>query len=204
MRISELASATGVGIPTLKFYLREGLLPRGRATAATQAEYEDAHAERVRLIDALTRVAGLPLAKVREVLGAIDMPDDDPVRAIGAAVAALPPYVDAESVDLGPAYEAAGWLGLELDPMFPAAAQLAVAIDGVRAAGLTWDAATARRYADAIAALARAEVAPTRTLPAGDAVSYAVLGTALYEPVLLAMRRLMHQQLATGRIAGEA
>jgi hypothetical protein len=35
-------------------------------------------------------------------------------------------------------------------------------------------------------------------------VEYAVLGTALYEPVLLAMRRLAHQDIAAKRLGGPA
>jgi hypothetical protein len=41
MRISELSKASGVSIPTIKFYLREGLLPQGRLVAANQANYEE-------------------------------------------------------------------------------------------------------------------------------------------------------------------
>ena len=37
MRISELSTASGVPVPTLKFYLREGLLPPGDAIAVNQA-----------------------------------------------------------------------------------------------------------------------------------------------------------------------
>ena len=37
MRISELSSVTGVPVPTIKYYIREGLLPRGERTAANQA-----------------------------------------------------------------------------------------------------------------------------------------------------------------------
>ncbi|WP_218132671.1 hypothetical protein [Paramicrobacterium humi] len=36
------------------------------------------------------------------------------------------------------------------------------------------------------------------------AVQYAVLGTALYEPVLLALRRLAHQDLAQRALGGGA
>ena len=49
MRISELAAVTGVTIPTIKFYLREGLLPSGVARAANQADYDETHVRRLRL-----------------------------------------------------------------------------------------------------------------------------------------------------------
>ena len=38
MKISELSSRTGVSIPSLKFYLREGLLPQGQLSAPNQAD----------------------------------------------------------------------------------------------------------------------------------------------------------------------
>ena len=41
MRISELSARTGVPVATIKYYLREGLLPEGERTAPTQATYAD-------------------------------------------------------------------------------------------------------------------------------------------------------------------
>ncbi len=46
MRISELSRRSGVSIPTIKYYLRDGLLPAGRATAANQADYDEDHLRR--------------------------------------------------------------------------------------------------------------------------------------------------------------
>ncbi|WP_079051275.1 MerR family DNA-binding transcriptional regulator [Streptomyces curacoi] len=37
MKISELSRRSGVSIPTIKYYLRDGLLPHGQATATNQA-----------------------------------------------------------------------------------------------------------------------------------------------------------------------
>ena len=51
---------------------------------------------------------------------------------------------------------------------------------------------TLRRYADAAAAIADDELAPVPGMTASKAVAYAALGTALYEPVMLALRRLAH------------
>ena len=70
MRIAELSRRAGVPVPTVKYYLREGLLPPGRATAPTQAQYDETHEQRLRLVRALVEVAGLSLAAVRRVLAA--------------------------------------------------------------------------------------------------------------------------------------
>lgn len=50
------------------YYLREGLLPQGRATGATQAEYDETHMRRLVLIRVLIGVGGLSLAETRGVL----------------------------------------------------------------------------------------------------------------------------------------
>src|ERR1700709_861291 len=72
MRISELAQQSGLPVATIKFYLREGLLAPGTPISRTQAEYSDAHLERLRLIRALRDIADLPVATVGTVLAAVD------------------------------------------------------------------------------------------------------------------------------------
>ena len=74
MRISELSAATGVTVPSIKYYLREGLLPAGELTSANQASYGESHVERLTLIRALLDVGGLPIATAKQVLAAIDTP----------------------------------------------------------------------------------------------------------------------------------
>ena len=46
MRMSELSRLSGVSVTTIKYYLREGLLPAGRQLSATQAEYDGSHLRR--------------------------------------------------------------------------------------------------------------------------------------------------------------
>ena len=58
MRISELSSRTGIPVATIKFYLRENLLHPGVRTAATQAQYDESHEARLRLIRALLGPGG--------------------------------------------------------------------------------------------------------------------------------------------------
>ncbi|MEV5764620.1 MerR family transcriptional regulator [Micromonospora sp. NPDC052213] len=73
MRIRELSSRSGLPVPTIKFYLREGLLPPGQATAVgRQLYYGEHHLSRLSLIRMLTVVGRMSLASVREVLQAVD------------------------------------------------------------------------------------------------------------------------------------
>ena len=70
MRLAELSERSGVSTATIKYYLREGLLPPGRRVNATTAEYDEEHLRRLRLVRALIQVGRVPVATAREVLGA--------------------------------------------------------------------------------------------------------------------------------------
>jgi DNA-binding transcriptional MerR regulator len=199
MKISELAEQSGVPVATVKYYIREGMLPRGVLSSATRAEYDDGHLARLKLIAALADVRGLPLARVRDILALVDDPDPDALTTLGRAVGALPPYVDADRVDYPRARAAIDGLGFTYDAGFTAVAQLEEALGALQAAGLAADTETLRRYGDAMRTVAAAEIAPMSTMSLDEAVAYAVLGTALYEPVMLALRRLAHHHLLATR-----
>ena len=85
MRVAELSRRSATTVPTIKFYLREGLLPPGEATGRNQAEYDEAHVRRLRLIRALLDVGGLSVAAAREVLSVVDTPGVPDHELLGAA-----------------------------------------------------------------------------------------------------------------------
>ena len=198
MRVSELVEESGVSLASIKYYLREGLLMPGTATSATQAEYGEEHVRRLRLIKALTQVVGLSVAKAREVVGLIDEPGDL-FDTLGHAVAALPPYVPEED-DYPRARAALATLGQVYDPRFAATAQFERALRAAEEAGLPMDDDRLRSYGEHVLAIAERDLS---AMPAEGpaAIEYAVIGTAIYEPVLAAMRRLAHQHLAASRMA---
>ncbi|MEW2527023.1 MerR family transcriptional regulator [Streptomyces sp. NPDC047071] len=88
MKISELSQRTGVPVASIKYFRRQGLLPAGRATAATLAEYGEEHVQRLRLIKALTTLGGLSIAATGDVLAAVDRADstDGTLKAISYAL----------------------------------------------------------------------------------------------------------------------
>ncbi|HEY3480021.1 MAG TPA: MerR family transcriptional regulator, partial [Streptomyces sp.] len=97
--MAELSAESGVPVATVKYYLREGLLPAGERTSPNQARYSPAHVQRLRLIKALTEVGGLPLASVGAVLSAIDG-GDTPHETMGVVqeeLAGTPPKVSDEA-----------------------------------------------------------------------------------------------------------
>lgn len=199
MKISELSERSGVPVATVKFYIREGMLPRGESVSATRAEYGDEHLARLRLIAALADVRGLPLSRVHDILALVDAPAGDPIDTLGRAVGALPPYVDGDRDDYPRARAAIAEVGLTYDPDFTAVPQLDEALRALEGAGLDASPAVLRRYAEAMKQVAAAEIAPVSSMTLDEAVPYAVLGTALYEPVMLALRRLAHHHLLVER-----
>ena len=97
VRVSGLSTATGVSVATLKYYLREGLLHGGAATAVNQAQYEESHVRRVKLIRALIELGRLSIAEVREVLVAVDDESQSLHDAFGAAQDAMAPDPSSDS-----------------------------------------------------------------------------------------------------------
>lgn len=77
MQLSELSERSGVTPASIKYYLREGLLPPGEAVHATRAEYSARHLERLELIQALRQIVGLNIGQIR---GLVNKADDGAPR----------------------------------------------------------------------------------------------------------------------------
>jgi DNA-binding transcriptional MerR regulator len=85
MRMAELSRESGVPTPTIKYYLREGLLLPGEKTGPNQARYDARHLRRLRLIRAMLEVGGISVATAKEVLATVDAAEKDTHRMLGAA-----------------------------------------------------------------------------------------------------------------------
>lgn len=206
MRISELARASGVPLPTLKFYIRDGLLPPGEPTAPNQAEYSEAHLRRLRLIRVLTEVGGMPLRGVRSVLEALDdesVPLHDALGVAHYATGRRAPEVDAATVAEVDVYlRKRRW---HVRPHAPARLALAEALVTLRALGLGVDARVFDPYAEAADRLATGEI-DAMPPPGGsraDALGWAVIGTVVFESVLVALRRLALEHHSARRFGRE-
>ena len=75
LRMRELAEASGVPAPTIKHYLREGLLPEPVKTSRNMAYYPPEFVDRIKLIKRLQEERFLPLKAIKNVL------EEDPARA---------------------------------------------------------------------------------------------------------------------------
>lgn len=212
VRISELSRVTGVPVATIKFYLREGLLPDGVRTSVNQAQYDGDHVQRLRLIRALVGVGGLSLAATRKVLRQIDEPTGLTRDLLAAAHRAVAPVPQGD-VDLEPAVALLrrwGWASCvraydnqeesqEQSQVDDALAGLAAALAALRDADFEIHSATFDTYADAMMRVAEAEIAGVPVESPTAAVRYVVLGTVLVEPVLLALRRLAQREASAAR-----
>lgn len=67
MRIGELATASGLTRDALRYYERQGLLPRSRRTAGGFREYDGATVDRVRFIKQ-AQSHGLSLREIRDLV----------------------------------------------------------------------------------------------------------------------------------------
>ncbi|GAA1638832.1 MerR family transcriptional regulator [Kribbella alba] len=204
MWIAELSSRTEVPVATIKYYLREGLLPAGQAVGATRARYDESHVRRLRLIRALVGAGGLSLARVRGVLAEVDEESSELHEVLGAAHGALiPDAVPASPESLQRVDQLVANHGWRVHSGSPDRALLAGALDALEKLGYHLDDELLESYAAAAKQVADADVAH---LPADDrarTVEAAVVVTALGGPVLLALRRLA-QQDASARRYGSA
>jgi len=210
MRIAELSRRSGTSVPSIKYYLREGLLPAGTATGRNQAEYGEAHVHRLRLIRALLDVGGLTIAAAREVLAVVDTPELSTNYVLGAAhysVArasrrdAANPSWQAARAEVDALIQRRGW---RVDPDSPDLDNAADAVLALRALGQDDLMACAETYADAAARVASHEL--DVVVARGDPdrmVEGVITGTILGEALLMALRRLA-QQDASGRRLGAA
>ena len=202
MRISELARRGGLPVATVKYYLREGLLPAGESTAATQAQYGESHVERLLLIRALLGPGGLSISAARAVLEVVDDPTTSVHEALGAAHYALPSaHTDLPPDELSRAREHLRRWGWKTDDASPSLAVLAAALHALQTAHFDTPDELLDRYADAAATLAEQDVASVPTGSTAEAVRFVVIGTVLLEPVLLALRRLAQENVSARRLA---
>lgn len=200
MRISELSAESGVPVATIKYYLRERLLPEGERTSPTQASYGIPHVQRLGVIRALVD-AGVGIAGVRKVIGVLEEPPENPYDLLGAANAAVTPVVDGD-LDLSAATALLERMGGSPADCFPDQLRaVAHALATLDRAGFTVPPSVMDAYLVHLAAIGDAELAATPETSMDDAVRYVVLGTALVEPLVLALRRVAEQIAASRRFS---
>ncbi|MGW0085163.1 MerR family transcriptional regulator [Streptomyces sp. NPDC003393] len=203
MRLAELSTRSGVSTATIKYYLREGLLHPGRRVTATQAEYDEGHLRRLRLVRALIQVGRIPVNSARDVLAALQDEGLDRNSRLGTAVWALPhgpapdeddPATDSARRTAAELMDRLGWHyggPSEGTPTAPAYGMLVTAIATLARLGYPSATADLEPYARAMERIATTDLDLVERYGTPDEqVEAAVALTVLYEPVLLSLRRL--------------
>ncbi|WP_256104945.1 MerR family transcriptional regulator [Streptomyces sp. ODS05-4] len=209
MRIGELAEVTGVSAPTIKYYVREGLLPTGERTSPNQVRYSPAHVRRIKLIRAMLEVGGLSVAAAREVLAEVDSPDRTVHGMLGVAQSAVtrsaagrgtPQEWERAERDVAELVRRQGWAVKPANPGWQALVQIVVTYRDLDRDDLL---TLLDAYAGAAGELARAELATVADVPTTDGKAEGVvLGTVLGDAALAALRRIAAED-ASARVGSD-
>ncbi|WP_236795676.1 MerR family transcriptional regulator [Amycolatopsis sp. GM8] len=204
MRMAELSARSGVSIATIKYYLREGLLPPGELTSPNQARYDEAHVRRLKLVRALLEIGGMSLADVRDVLDAVDH-QTSTHQILGVAQHGLPtPKMPLDDEDrawalakLEPIAEAHGW---HLRPGDPLVESLLGTVAAFEHLGRTELLDTLPDYAELAERMGELDVGVVAELPSTESiVEGAVVGTVLGDALFAALRRIAQRKASEGR-----
>ncbi|MDT0317333.1 MULTISPECIES: MerR family transcriptional regulator [unclassified Streptomyces] len=202
MRIGELAQRTGVSVPTIKYYAREGMLPAGERTSPNQVRYDESHVRRLKLIRAMLEVGGLSIAAAREVLAEVDSPGGTVHDMLGVAQLA----VSRAAAERGTAEERMlaerevaelarrhGWNPAKAGKN-PGWAMLVQIVTTYRDLGQGEMLVLLDRYAEAASELAAAELAVVGEMAGTDGkIEGVVLGTVLGDAAMAALRRIAQE-----------
>lgn len=213
MKLKELSERTGASTATLKYWMREGVLPPGTLRNQTTATYEEAHVERVELVRTLRERFDLPMARIRRLTRLIDAPDEPLLHvmeecqliAMGSAGGGAEAGPTGES---GPEatrsvagqaelverlISATGW------PRLSSVARqvLIEALRDAEAFGYPFSLDDLTEYARALGGFAANDIAVIRPEGSRDAVARnLLLGASSQARVLLAMNQLAHTSAA--------
>jgi DNA-binding transcriptional MerR regulator len=201
MRVGELSRRSGVSVASIKYYLREGLLPPGERTSPNQAAYGEAHVHRLRMVRALIDVGGLSVAATRDVLAAVDDPDVPLYVALGrASSTTTAPDDPADVADeawaaaertLAAAVDAHGWAVSAENPAWHTAVGVLATYARLGDDDLS---AQLGLYMQVMEEVARREVAVVvDRSDRARTVEGVVVGTVLGDTLLAAVRRLAQQ-----------
>jgi DNA-binding transcriptional MerR regulator len=204
MLVSELADRADVPVATVKYYLREGLLPPGDVTGPRRAEYDDHHLRRLRILRALREVGGAPVSALQVIVDAVE-DDSRPMYDVLCEISdALSPPLPVDGPDqvAAPLVNAAmadvGWTGVRQDAA--ARVRLAELVQLVSEELLTVDAEILGYYAHLADELCRVEIALIDgTKDRQGRLEDMVVGEAVFGEIITLFRRLGHEHYVEKR-----
>lgn len=198
--VSELAERADVPLATVKYYLREGLLPAGETTGPRRAEYDEAHLRRLRVLRLLREVGEVPVTSLRRIVEAMDdstLPVHDAMTLIADVISAgpTPGHQDEAALQMvDDLFDSLGW-----DAIRPES------VDRLRLAGLVSllngpgplgaNGEVLRYYAGIADDLAKTEISMVdHSVERSTLLEDMVAGSVVYGQVFELLRQLGHEQ----------
>jgi DNA-binding transcriptional MerR regulator len=199
MLVSELAERADVPLATVKYYLREGLLPAGETTGPRRAEYGEPHLRRLRVLRLLREVGGVPVTSLRQVVEALDdelLPVHDAMTLLADVITAGPTPAVQDPASLAIVDEVLtrmGWDGVRAGSIDRQ--RLAALVSLLNGPGpLGASAEVLSFYAGVADDLARAEMALVdHSTERSQLLEQMVTGSVVYAQVFELLRRLGHE-----------
>ncbi|MEV0619944.1 MerR family transcriptional regulator [Nonomuraea sp. NPDC050404] len=194
--MAELSETTGVPVPTIKYYIREGLLEPGRTAAPNQADYGQDHVRRLKLVRALVEYGGLSLSAIHDLITRADHPGQEMCDLLATAQKAVTQPKDARP---GQARDKArerllglartrGWRVRQDDPAFRTAVGVLAILDEVGHQDMI---GLLDVYADVAEKIAEADLRLLGGVAGReDAVEVAVIATSVGDTLIGSLRRL--------------
>lgn len=203
MRMTELSQRSGVPIPTIRYYLREGLLPSGEFTSPNQATYDESHVRRLTLIRAMVEVGEMPIAAVGKLFRHLESKGADEFATLGLVQYSLVRELS-PSDDSGALAQVQGLLdrlGWQVRDNNPARQVLAATIQTLERLGYDDVLGLLDRYAAAAHDLAEDEVELMLAREGLDNRAGAVVVTGVLGDAMLgALRRMAQEDVTAGKL----
>ncbi|NKX51694.1 MerR family transcriptional regulator [Arthrobacter deserti] len=187
MQLKELSARSGMSAASIKFYLREGLLPAGSTAASPRADYTQAHLRRLELIKVLRRVVELGLDRIKAITDGIDDPLLGDVELMGRVQGTVLGLAEGPVPD-HPLMAGLVGSGRWVDAPSRARNSLNLLLHRMDELGVPADADVLSAYADAVDQVAALDVGSAeRARSRDDMVKTVAVGTHLYSDLLLKM-----------------
>ena len=204
LTVSQLAKLSGISVSTIKYYLREGLLAQGDLAAQSRQYYGQRHLDRLAVIRALRDMAKLPIEMVRQLVEVLDRGNNPTFELIAMAIDALARRHTRETaVERGVKQELLQLLAtrrIRARPTSGALRDLTASVVILRRFSPNLQVKQLIPYLDYSLSLAEKEVTANadNVLSNPDrALITAVLGTVLWEPLIVATRRIASEHFAS-------
>lgn len=198
--MGELSERSGVPIPTIRFYQREGLLHAGRLTSRNQAVYDESHVRRLALVRAMVEVGEMTIGAVGALFRRLREKDADEYVTLGLTQYALvrEPDQPVDATAAATVDDLLAELNWEVRDHHPARAVLASTVATLHRLGRPDLLALLRPYAEAAHRLAKREVPMVLDRDGLDERAETVVLTGvLGDAMLAALRKLAQEDVTT-------